>query len=304
MTGSIQLSSKVRPALAVIAMMVFANGAAAQHADWVLFGEPDPQGQQLPEERQFVHPVTSPYFHEDSFVTTDVRAWYLYHDLPKSSAIDGGDAQVYAIQARVALTKQLQFVAYKDGYTVLDSGVVEDEGFNDIGAGIKWNMLQDWDHDLHGALGIGYEVPTGDDEVLQDDEELRLWGSINKGFGPLHLGATVNGFITTDKSDGFGNSDYMSWHLHGDYYVCDWFSPVVEVNGYHVVDEGREVVPFQGLDVTNLGGGSGEDVVTIGPAVEFRPLGNVTVRAAYEVPLTKEDDLYGYRWTFSTGISF
>ncbi|MFP4069710.1 MAG: hypothetical protein ACOC4K_04075 [Verrucomicrobiota bacterium] len=35
---------------------------------------------------------------------------------------------------------------------------------------------------------MGYEFSLGDDEVLQDTDELRLWISANKGFDRLHLG--------------------------------------------------------------------------------------------------------------------
>ncbi|MEZ6191670.1 MAG: hypothetical protein R3C45_10320 [Phycisphaerales bacterium] len=290
--------------LAAVGLLWLPAQTQAQHANFVLFGEPNPDAAQVPAEQKHVHPLTSPYFNEDSFVTTDVRAWFVYHDFPKSSVIGGGNAKVYAAQVRLALTDTLQLVAYKDGYIDFDAGIVKDDGFNDIAAGLKWNFIQDWENQFHMAAGVGYELSTGSSDVLQDDDEWRFWLSANKGFDELHLGGVVNYFIADDPNQGLGNSDSVSWHLHADYYVCEFFSPVVELNGFHVVDDGGVVLPFSGLDVVNLGGSESEDVVTIGIGTELRPCDNVAARVAYETPLTDNDDLYGYRWTFSLIWSF
>lgn len=292
-------------ALAAFATLTLAPMASAQHAKFVLFGESDPAGLALPAERKAVHPVTSPYYHEDSFITTDARAWFLYHDFPNDSVIGGGNAKVYALQLRLALTEQLQLVAYKDGYTVLDSGAVSDDGWNDIAAGLKWNFHQDWENDFHAAVGLGYQFSAGDDEALQGDSELRLWGSINKGFDKLHLGGTLNLLVPTDSEDALGDSTRLFWHLHADYYVCEWFSPVIELNGYHTIDEGDNTpLPFSGIDVGSLGGGGDEDVVAIGLGAELRPTDFLALRAAWETALTDNDDLFGNRLTLSAVVSY
>jgi hypothetical protein len=281
--------------------------AMAQHANFVLFGDPNPRAAEVPAEQKHVAPITAPYYNEDSFVTTDIRAWYLYHDFPKSSAIGGGNAKVYAAQLRLALTSRLQFVAYKDGYIDWDTGAVSDSGANDIAAGIKWNFIQDWDNQFHAAVGAGYELSTGSSSTLNDDSEWRFWASANKGYDRLHLGGNVNFRFADDLDDtkGFGSSDTIDWHLHADYFVSDFFSPVVEINGYHTTNEGSTApLLFSGVDVVNLGGGKSEDVVTIGLGGEIRPKDNLALRAAYETPLTKNDDLFGYRWTLSLVWSF
>ena len=168
------------------------NPASAQHADFVLFGDPNPRAAEVPKEQKHVHPLTSPYYNEDSFITTDVRAWYINHDFPQSSALGGGHAQIYAAQIRLALTDKLQLVAYKDGYIDWDTDAVKESGTNDIAAGLKWNFIQDWDNQFHAAVGVGYELSTGSSATLNDDSEWRFWASTNKGFDRLHLGANVN----------------------------------------------------------------------------------------------------------------
>jgi hypothetical protein len=279
-----------------------AGTASAQQSGFVLFGERNVTPQGFEPNHRFVHPMTSPYFHEDSFVTTDIRPYFLYHDFPSGGVIDGGTAKVYAAQVRVAITDQIQFVAYKDGYTDFDAGLIDDAGWNDVAAGVKWNFLQNWEQQLHVAVGAGYEFPWGDADALQNNGEVRLWASGNKGFGPLHLGLTGNVFFGTSSDAPLGNSDYFSWHAHVDYYVCKWFSPVVEFNGYHVFNKNDEVVPFSGIDVTNLGGG--DDVITMALGGEFRPTPNLALRGAYEFGLTDGEDLYGYRITLSAVIWF
>lgn len=233
---------------------------------YTLFGE---GGESLKPEQKTVRPLTGPYFHEDSFVTTDIRAWYLNHDFGNDTI--GGDVTVMAVQARLALTESFQFVAYKDGYTEFDGAAVlgDNDGMNDIGAGIKWAFLQDWENEFHMAAGVGYEFGFGDDEVLQDTDEIRLWLSANKSFGALHLGATLNYIIAEDENDGaLGNSDLITVHLHADYFLTEWFSPVLEINGYLAQDDG---VPFSGVDAVSIGGGDGEDTWTGAIGFELRP---------------------------------
>lgn len=289
---------------AALGVALLAGTANAQHAKFVLFGDPSEGGANQAAENKFVHPITDPYFHENSFVTSDVRTWFVYHNFPDDTLIDGGDAFLTAVQLRLAITNQLQLVAYKDGFISYDTPLVDEEGWQDVGAGIKWNFLQDWEHNLHAAVGVGYEFAWGDAKVLQNDDEFRIWGSIDKGFGKLHLGGTLNFFIADDHSDDFGNSDRMSWHMHADYRLTDWFSPVLEFNGYHIINEGESVLPFQGIDVGNFGLGEDNPVVTIGLGFEVRPVEDLGIRVALEMPLTKEEDLYGWRMTASIVFSF
>ncbi len=254
---------------------------------------------------KFVHPITSPYYNEDSFVTSDIRLWGVYHDFANSSIINGGNAKVYAAQVRVALTDQLQIVAYKDGYIDFDSGLVKESGWNDVAAGLKYAFLQDSENNMHAAVGVGYEFAVGSPGVFQNDDDIRAWVSFDKGFGPFHVGANASYLyaLSDDNEKPLGSSNTFNWHLHADYYVNEYVSPVIEINGYHVVDRGTEVVPFSGLDVANFGGGG--DVISAGVGVEVRPMENLGVRGAYELPLTNdEDDLFGWRLTFSAVYSF
>lgn len=272
--------------------------AQAQHANFVLFGDANPAASKQEAQDKFVHPISSPYYAEDSFVTSDVRAWFVYHNFD-DAPLGGGDAMVYALQVRLALTDQLQFVAYKDGFVDFNTDAIDNEGWNDIAAGVKWNFIQDFDNNFHAAVGAGYELAVGDAKVLQNDDDVRIWGSVNKGFDQVHLGATANLLLPVDSEA----SMRFIWNAHVDYYLANWVSGVIELNGYHMLDEGDSPVPINGVDVADLGGGS--DVVTYAIGAEFRVIEDLALRCAYEAAVTDDDaDLFGWRITLSAVYSF
>lgn len=254
---------------------------------------------------QFVAPVTSPYYNENSMISTDIRGWFVYHKFNSEALGPDTNATDYAVQVRVALTDTLQLVAYKDGFLDID-GSLNTEGWNDLAAGIKWQFLRDDETHLYAAAGIGYEFKTGESRALQNDSELRLWVSVDKGFGKFHTGATLNYRISTSgDDDDNGNSDVLTWHLRGDYRVNDVFSPVLELSGYHIINDSDTGIALNGADVLNLGATDANATVTAGLGCEFRCGNNTALRAAYEIPLTDNDsDLFGTRLTFSIVYTF
>lgn len=256
-----------------------------------------------PQVNQFVHPISAPYYHEDSFVTTDLRAWYAYHTFSPNSVLAGGEVQVLAAQVRLALTDDLQFVAYKDGWDHLHSGLIQGDGWNDIAAGLKLEFYRDWSKQTFLSAGVGYQFPFGESSVLQNKEDIRLWLAGDKGIGALHLGGTFNYFFADGAKGVGGASDTISAHLHADYYVCSWFSPVVELNYYHTL-KNRGPLPIQGADFTDLGDGKADDIWTLAIGGEIRPTSNIGIRAAFERNMNKPTDIFDNRLTLSAVISF
>jgi hypothetical protein len=88
--------------LSVVSLGLAAMGAFVNAAEegFVLFG--DNVAKPAAEEKA-VRPISAPYYHEDSFVTTDLRAWYINHQLGEIN----GSVDVAALQVRVALTESL-----------------------------------------------------------------------------------------------------------------------------------------------------------------------------------------------------
>ena len=255
-------------------------------------------------DQQTIRPLTAPYLHEDSFVQSDLRAWYLNHQLESI----GGEVTVAALQVRVAINQKMQLVAYKDGYTRFSGGALDgNDGWNDIGLGLKYAFLQDWENSMHAALGVGYEFNWGDESAFQNTDELRLWASFNKSYENLHLGLTTNYITAIDLGQGAaGNSDMLTFHFHSDYYVADWISPVFEINGYVVTnDAGTGASNLSGIDAVSLGSGQNEDVWTAALGAEIRPPNvEVALRAAFERPFLSSDNIFDSRWTFSAVYDF
>jgi hypothetical protein len=248
-----------------------------------------------------VHPVTSPYFAEDSFVTTDIRPVFVYHNLP-SNLLGSGQASVTAAQIRIKITDSLQFVAYKDGWLDVSTPGFGGRGWNDLAAGIKWAFYRNEAAHFQSAVGLGYEFASGDRTVLQHYDQLRAWFSLNKGFGKLHLGATFNySWAMGNGTPLLGSSDWLSWHFHTDYQVCKYFSPLIEVNGYHTTRGNG--APFSLADVADINN-NGSPTVSGAVGVEVRPLKKFALRAAFEFPLTHDRDVYGSRITLSSVITF
>ncbi|MFT3784603.1 MAG: hypothetical protein QM770_00365 [Tepidisphaeraceae bacterium] len=310
-------------ALSAATLATSAGVASAQHANFVLFGQPSSDSKLQPAENKFVMPVTDPYFSENSFITSDVRLGVMYQTYPGSlpfgtkrvvtrakthlhgqkTALTGAGidhAMIYTGQVRLALTNEFQAVLYKAGYTDLGGQLTEADGWNDVGLGLKWNFLQDWGNNLHAAVGVGYESGIGDPSVFENDSEYRAWVSVDKGLGKLHLGGTFNvRFGEHDNTD----SNLLSFHGHADYYLNKYVSPVVELNYYtpFSTTAGSAGTPAF-ADLGNLD--SSNKTLTIGTGLEVRPMENLGLRAAYEIPLYSKNDIYGWRVTFSAVYSF
>lgn len=271
------------------------------HSTFIAFGD---KVRSLAHEERAVAPLTAPYYNEDAYVTSDLRAWYLNHEL---DSVDG-EVTVAALQVRVALNENLQLVAYKDGYTNFSGGVLDgQDGWNDIALGLKYAFVQDWANQHHLAAGIGYEFGWGEESAYQNTDELRIWISENKSFGKLHLGATINYLIAVDQGQGAaGSSDMLTFHFHSDYYLTEWISPVFEINGYMITnDDGTGIAPYSGLDAVSLGSGEDEDVWTAALGAELRPFeSHISIRAAYEREISDSTNLFDDRWTFSAVYPF
>ncbi len=259
--------------------------------------------------KSFMHPVSQPVTFETPSVDTSLRPVFMHHEFPNSSVFQGGDLQLYALQARYAVNDKLGIIATKDGYIDLNPGVgaLEDEGFADIAAGVKYEFYEDKERGILATGGLIIEADTGDHEVFQGNgdglvrpfvsagytvEDVNLIGSL--GFNlPFH---------------GARESHSIDYHLHADYAVTEQFSPLVEFHGISYTRSGNNtaLAGFEGGDLINLGAANvaGQNVFMGAVGGRFQAHERVSLGAAYEFPLGGRDDVLDWRITVDAVITF
>ena len=251
------------------------------------------------DERQLVHPITAPNISEDPFITTDVRGTYIHHSFPRTRFLDGQAAQIFDVQGRLAVRDDLQIFVNRLGVADIHLPDSEDHGITDLGLGFKYAVLKDWHTHQHVSLGASFEFGISDEEDFYDDDEARLFATFARRLGEVNVSGSVNLRFAVGAEDPRGDSDNLSLHLHADYPLHPNLSPVLELNYYDTLSNGANVTPYSGVDLANFGGNEDEDVLSCGIGGELRLIDDVVVRAAYEAPLTDNEDIFGDRWTMS-----
>ncbi|MBL9076329.1 MAG: hypothetical protein JNL08_02425 [Planctomycetes bacterium] len=241
----------------------------------------------------FHEPLGQPIYFESPFNDSGLRLLYLKHDFSDQSTLQGGDVTIYALQARLAITDRLAFIATKDGYSELDSGIIEDEGWNDIAGGFKYVLHADKEKQYVVTPGIRYMAENGHRGILQGGaDELSPFVSLGKGYDDLHLLANLTLRVPMDGDEG---NTVGHWDLHVDYDVNPGqravVAPLFELHGVHYLDDGASALNVGGLDYTNLGSTPAEDFVCwagVGARVEIDK--KFEFGACYEFALTDPDD--------------
>lgn len=260
-------------------------------------------------------PISNPTLFDLALPGTNVHPIFIYHGLPNrvntilGDLPVGGDVEVYALQFEIALNDRLSIVATKDGYVDFnadDDGVLSEEtGFANLGAGLKYAFIRD-DASRTALSGtMTFELPTGNSDVFQGEGD----GAVNLILNGLKLiddwqfAGSIGAQIPF--SDEQSTMAFVS--AHASYELCQYFIPLVELNWFHVLDAGDgtgnfpsqvggavpAVLEFEGGDVFNLGAvnsGANRDFVTAAFGFRARLTDSVNVGAAYEIPLTNEED--------------
>lgn len=252
----------------------------------------------------FYEPVGMPYYFESPINTTEVRAVYLHHEFPDDIALAGGDVDVYAVQARVALTERLGFIATKDGWSDLSTGLLgDDEGWNNIAAGLKYTFIADTENDYVLTGGFRYEMSNGDKGVLQGGpNEWSPFVSAAKGYGDWHVMGNLT--LRLPENQDRGNT-VLSFSGHVDYEMfgesLPGVAPMLEIHALHYLTDGDALgLDVGGLDYGNIGSSdvAGDTVVWVGVGARAKLSPHVSVGGVYEFPLTdKDEDIMDNRFT-------
>ena len=262
----------------------------------------------------YVPPVTNFIYNETPFITTEVRPIFVYHRLSDDFITNGGDAEVIALQARLAITERLGFIATKDGYTWLhfDDGLDDTDGFNNIAAGFKYNFLLLPESQTLLTGGLRYEVPIND----LSTNGIELAGDGDGFVNPFLTGATTFGkfglqgsfganfAVDPDKDDSF-----VVYSLHADYEVQKNFFPLVEMNGFTAFDHADRskgaLKKLDGADVLNFGSSDRGTTITLAGGMRYRFTDSFLVGFAVEQGVIADNDsVFGTRLTMDAVYHF
>jgi hypothetical protein len=261
-----------------------------------------------------ITPVANPIYFEDPRITSEVRPFFIQHYFPKRFDITGGsvaldgDAQVFALQLRYALTERLALIATKDGYIQIkpDGALANNHGYGwaDLAAGLKYALVDDEENQLLITPGLTITLPTGDDEVLQDDGdgEWNLFVSAAKGFDKLHLMGNL-GFRIPNNFD--NQTAQAHYSLQVDYEVHRYFVPFLVLNGYTMLSDGNDLllgaVPLntEFYDLANFGSTdvAGDTQIALGGGARSHLTKNIDLGVAYEVGVSDRVGIFDSRIT-------
>lgn len=286
--------------------------------------------------REFViSPVSNPIFFEDPRIRTEARVIFLYNRvgddfglrLPGGNLnLGGADIFAYGAQIRFAITPRLAIIAtnnvgisFRPDRPIAGTAFSDGDGYSGINLGLKYALIDLPEHQFIFTPIVTYATPTGNDEVFQANNSTHDRGLIDvafsteKGFNKFHLigNAGVRIPVSNDR-----NSTSLHYSLHADYYASPYFIPLVEMNGWTVLDSpsGRNgplgafntAVNTEGADLINFGASNleGHTQFAIGGGFRSKLGKYVDFGVIYEHTLTSPKGAFEQRVTTDLIIHF
>lgn len=274
-------------------------------------------------------PISNPTLFDLALPRTGVHLIYMHHRFPNRinttiGKVDlGGDLNLVALQFEYAFSERLSLVALKDGYVDFNpdntAAFNKEEGFANVGAGLKYAFILDPANQYVLSGSATVELPVGSKDVFQGEGD----GFVNlslqnlKLHGKWQFAGSLGVQVPLDND--FSTQGWAG--LHVSYEVTPWFIPLVELNYFRVLDDGDGGMRFskqvggmvpavaesEGADLLNLGAANskGADYATVAVGFRSRLSGNADIGFAYEFTLTgEEDNLTEDRFTFDFTYKF
>jgi hypothetical protein len=254
-----------------------------------------------------ISPVANFVNFEDPVIRTEIRPVYAFHNIPGNFITGGGEAQAAGVQVRFAVTDRLAVFLNQGGYIQVDPGLGNSfGGWADLGFGFKYALIDDEANQFILTPGIGFVVPTGDEDIFhgRGNGEWNFFVSAAKGFGDLHFTGNAGLRLPNESAT---QSSIFHYSLQADYYVCQWFIPFVFANGWTVVNSGNFLpLDGEGYDFFNFGaaGADGVTQMTVGTGFRVRFTQNTDFGIAYERAVLEPKGLFDDRFTFDISIRF
>jgi hypothetical protein len=282
----------------------------------------------------FNMPIVQFALFEDPFITTGIYPYYAYHEFPNRSAFQGGHAHDASVQARLAITDRLAFIATKDGYVWKRPGnpLLDDTGgWLNLAGGFKYAVLQSEEDRYIVSAALRMEFASGSGNTYQGWGNSAVLPSISGawGIGDFHLIGDFGAQVPVNMTK---QSTSLFYHLYGDYNVTSWFAPFLQLSGITWIGSGNGQIPielksgivpgdelplsvvqtvlgtgaFEGADLFNLGseGIAGTTLLTWAAGANFPITKHLTFSAAYERPFSYHKGIFKQRVTASLIVEF
>ncbi|HEV2096861.1 MAG TPA: hypothetical protein VGQ82_10200 [Chthoniobacterales bacterium] len=279
-----------------LALLTLALAQTVQAGGYGSDGKSPPLEQASVDWREFaISPVSNPIFFEDPRIETGVRLIYLYNRVSDDLSLNlggtnvnlgGADIHAYGAQIRYAITPRLAFIATNDvgiyfepDRPIPGTAFQRQTGYSDLDVGFKYALIDDPAHQFLLTPILTYAIPTGARRVFQGDNSgiFDVAVSSEKGFDKFHLIGNIGVRIPVDTDR---NSTELHYSLHADYYVNRFFIPLVEFNGWTVLDSPRgnkgplggfgTALNTEGADLINFGASNLEGNTQAAFGVGFR----------------------------------
>jgi hypothetical protein len=256
--------------------------------------------------KDFISPVTNPYYFEDPRALTELRPVFIFQDVPGHI---GGNIFDFSLQGRLAITDRFSIVINKLGYIDATSGNGDFHGgaFSELWLGPKYTFLRSESTYTVGAVGLTFEIPVGGSNLAQNTGNLSLDPYLSLAQRIYKFGdyGTLNGLGTVGYSFAADNERsshfYTSLHLDFDVRNLHRIYPLIEMNYFHYTKNG-DVAPFnfEGKDLVNFGSQfvAGNNDLSLAGGLRFKINDYWQVGVAGDFPIAGNKDLMNYRILF------
>lgn len=244
----------------------------------------------------FISPITNPTMFEDPRTLTEVRSIFIHQSIP--NRVGGGEFQMLALQARVALTERLSFISTKSGYFFSDSSTLDD-GWSDVNVGLKYNFYRDVAYQQLISAGMTYEFASGQGSARQSfgDGQYHIFASAaSLVASDIHWMASTGVRFPNDKetqSSLWYISNHIDKQINQNWYILG------ELNIYRYYDGGQgPTTGVAGMDLFNFGSrGINGSIATGALGVKYKPNDSTEIGFAYEMPVSSRHDILNNRLT-------
>jgi hypothetical protein len=256
--------------------------------------------------KDFISPVTNPFYFEDPRSLTELRPIFIFQGVPGNI---GGNIFDFSLQGRLAITDRFSIVINKLGYidATGGGGYFNGGAFSELWLGPKFTFLRSESTNTVGAIGLTFELPIGGSSMAQNTGNLSLDPYVSLAQRIYKFGdyGTLNGMgvlgysFSTDneRSEHF----YTSLHLDFDVRNQHRIYPLLELNYVHYTRNGNvEPINFEGKDLINFGSQyvAGNNDLSLAGGLRFKINDFWQVGVAGDFPVAGNKDLMNYRILF------